>query len=306
MLLMAAPSITKRKLKKTLPKTYDFNTALTELDIDSEFPEELLKYFNICDKRDSKICFWAIEDNNMMLEILKSDPNIHLRAFLYLKKIKYLQMDVKKIKQINHDRITKINKLKVINNALSHKLNVITHKLKNIENTQLADINIPYTKIFAEPFLMQEMEDHYNEFKSRELETIIDTGKHIMANGALHKIQKTMLGFLNADGGTLYIGVDDDGLATGIYFESRQHLDSFLKQIDNTMACTIPLMYERFHEYKFWKVKNCIIIVVIIYPQIGTKQMVVLNGSDRLFIRRNTTTLQYSKQDYDDGYCHTE
>ena len=76
---------------KQMPPLYRFNEIVEMLDNELECPDGKNKCFS-----PQTTDFWKIHDNQMILKTLENDPYLPLRAYMYLKKIKYLQLDVKK------------------------------------------------------------------------------------------------------------------------------------------------------------------------------------------------------------------
>jgi hypothetical protein len=287
--------------QKPRPELYRFNDIVDVLSESLDCPDEKHKCFS-----PQTADFWSIHENQLMLEILKNDPDLPLRAFMYLKKIKYLQLDVRKYSQTSKERGLKATKLKVECGSLKSRINILKYKLQKIESEKETKkvLGIPYSKTFESTFYLPEMEDHFNEFKSKDIVKDVIDGSHTLITRALLKLTKTILGFYNADGGKLYIGIEDDGYATGINFNSKRHLDDFLKQIDNALTFTSPPIYQRFYTYEFWNIDNATAVIVTVPPsKQEPKQMTTIKYSDQLFIRRNALTAQYRKTDYDGGYC---
>ena len=77
------------------------------------------------------------------------------------------------------------------------------------------------------------------------------------------EIKKTIVAFANTAGGTLYIGINDDGTIVGV-----KNPDETLLKISNVVRLTIKPDVTLFVDYKKEKVADVIVIVVTV--QIGS------------------------------------
>ena len=102
---------------------------------------------------------------------------------------------------------------------------------------------------------------------------------------------KTIVGFLNSDGGELYVGVQDDGVMTGLDFEIEQFYagkrDNFLNHVKNRIKDRIGEQFYPFINYKMVKVgEGCHLLLVECKP--ATKAC-YLDGTD-FYVRTNPAT----------------
>jgi predicted HTH transcriptional regulator len=141
-------------------------------------------------------------------------------------------------------------------------------------------------------FLINVQENHHNEFKARNICYDFSNPTNYDLNPcALRQIGKSLLGFLNADGGTLYIGVEDDGLVNGIKFIDRTHLDQFTKQVDNLMLNVVPIIFDKFYDYSFWRVNDAIVILLTVPAQTSEpKKRYMFKGSREYYVRHHSMT----------------
>lgn len=235
--------------------------------------------------------YWTINENILLYNYLKNDKLLAKRCFVYLKKIKYLHKDIislkigfknnkKKYLNLKREFITVKTQLK----AKSKKLNFLTSKFdytpKHLKFDKILDDEISEINVF---------EDHYNEFKSKNI--LYDDLDNTKINKfGLDQIIKSILGFLNGDGGNLYIGVEDNGYISGVEFYNRNHLDNFMKQIDNTLTNVRPVIIDKFYDYEFWKKGKFIVIVIRVKKQYEPKKRYIINGSKYLYVRMHTLT----------------
>ena len=87
-------------------------------------------------------------------------------------------------------------------------------------------------------------EDQYTEFKT-SLVYPADNRMKADVNEQTHRIMKVICGFLNAEGGTLYLGVNDEGVACGIDDElghfKNCNLDGFDLHVRNNIAMQLGI-----------------------------------------------------------------
>ena len=144
---------------------------------------------------------------------------------------------------------------------------------------------IDYTKIISEG-------EHQNlEFKS--------TFGYNIQNESPDKnmrfiITKTIAGFLNSDGGTLLIGVEDNGNIYGLgkdyEFSFKHNKDSFLMEFRNNLESSFKdVIIRRNINYKFESINNKEILVVNIEK---SREPIFLKKENQkiLFVRRENKT----------------
>ncbi len=133
------------------------------------------------------------------------------------------------------------------------------------------------------------------EHATIEFKSALRTNLHTRQSDARIEtaIVKTIAGFLNANGGTLVIGVADDGTPVGLEhdrFESedrmRLHLENLIK--DRMGPHFMMYIYPRFEEYK-----NTKVLAVECWPAAGPNY-VKDGSSERFFIRTGASTSELS------------
>lgn len=285
---MCARSIDVRifeKLPEELRNLHRFMDMMKEIEV---VDDELRPYLNPL-----VIDYWNITENVQVYQSIKQDDVLAKRCFLYLKQIKYLHRDVEKLtKQIERYKELYI-KFKREAAGAEQRFNYVKKRLDFYENEKKKDYipKLKYAEQFDEEFEIEIIEDHNNEFKARNI--CYDFGENYsMQPRSLKNITKSIIGFLNADGGTLYIGIEDSGLVNGIKFVNREHLDQFMKQIDNYFVSTLPQVVDKFYDYEFWKVGNCAVVVLIKVQKQKEKEKkkYVIQNSNTLYIRCHSIT----------------
>lgn len=239
--------------------------------------------------------YWTIYENAVVYEYLKKDKHLGKRCFVYLKQVKYLLRDVDKFRSRSENYKKKYKQLKEEYDKTKYHFISTKKKLQFLEEEREKTFvpKIVFDKEFETNFELDIIENHYNEFKSKKIcNKYENANTYSLHKKSLEKIYKSIIGFLNADGGTLYIGVEDDGITNGIKFINREHLDQFMKQIDNYLLNLYPIIFEKFYDYKFWKIgENSIVVLIIVYPQkCMPKKRYSIKSSDITYIRCHSIT----------------
>jgi hypothetical protein len=235
--------------------------------------------------------YWSIHENKDIYKKLKMDTHLVKRCFLYLKQIKYLHRDVEKY-SILMNKYKKIsNDQKVELSTLKSKYLTLIQKVKNYENEKKKTY-LPikkYSRIYEKQFIIDILEDHWNEFKSKKI-CYNYTNNYILSSNALKQVTKSVLGFLNAEGGNVYIGIEDNGLVTGILFENREHIDMFIKQVDSILMNIKPFILEKWYDWDYWKIGDYSVVIVIKINKQKDKIKYTINGNKKIYIRHHTLT----------------
>ncbi len=149
--------------------------------------------------------------------------------------------------------------------------------------------------------LIEEGEGLFLEFK----ETLRYDGRKGEVSKELERVVvKTIVGFLNADGGTLMIGVNDDGKVTGLDNDykalpkkNRDGLENHLTMLVKTM---IGLSFAKYVTVKFESVDGKDICLVTVRE--GHKPAYLINGDkkEEFFVRVGNSTQPFSMSDATD------
>ncbi len=105
-------------------------------------------------------------------------------------------------------------------------------------------------------------------------------------------IRKEIIAMVNTSGGTIYIGVDDDGSAIGI-----AHPDSVIQQVTNSVRDTIIPDATMFLHYETIRIEE--VQVVVIHAQRGTARPYYLKAKgmrpEGVFVRQGTSSVPASE-----------
>lgn len=116
----------------------------------------------------------------------------------------------------------------MLKKAITHCMNVARDNGHMITYNKLLQYDIDESERLQS--MVSQGENRRLEFKST-LSLNLKTGKHDKA--IEFSVLKAIASFLNTDGGTLLVGVDDDGGIIGVDSDRRNDLDAFLLHFDN-------------------------------------------------------------------------
>lgn len=143
--------------------------------------------------------------------------------------------------------------------------------------------------------LIEEGEGLFLEFK----ETLrYDTRKGEVSKDMEKVVMKTIVGFLNADGGTLIIGVNDNGEVTGLENDyktlPKKNKDGFENHISMLVKTIIGLAFTKYVNVKFEKIENKEICLVTVNE--AHKPAYLLNGDKKedFYVRVGNSTQPFS------------
>jgi membrane protein YdbS with pleckstrin-like domain len=143
--------------------------------------------------------------------------------------------------------------------------------------------------------LIEEGEGLFLEFK----ETLrYDTRKGEVNKEMERAVIKTVVGFLNADGGTLIIGVNDDGKAVGLDNDiktlPKKNIDGLENHLNMLVKTMIGLSFSKYVNIKFAKVDEKDICVVTVNE--GHKPAYLINGDKKedFYVRVGNSTQPFS------------
>ena len=104
------------------------------------------------------------------------------------------------------------------------------------------------------------------------------------------EVLKTIVAFLNTDGGILLVGVNDSGVATGIDIEinkfHRSSTDKFLLHFKNRIKTRIGEPFYPYFEYKPVKIDDSQILIV----KCKASQSPCFLDSAEFYVRTNPAT----------------
>lgn len=118
------------------------------------------------------------------------------------------------------------------------------------------------------------------------------------------ELLKTLIGFANADGGILVIGVEDDGRITGFNHSKAHSIESF-QQIDRELVST-PIV-KRFDIISVTNEagESDKILIICVDPSVNR---VIVAPNDVVYLRQGDETIELSYErrrmlEYDRGQC---
>lgn len=143
--------------------------------------------------------------------------------------------------------------------------------------------------------LIEEGEGLFLEFK----ETLrYDTRKNEVSKEMEKMVMKTIVGFLNADGGTLIIGVNDDGKVIGLENDfkalPKKNKDAFENHFSMLVKTMIGLSFAKYVSTKFEKIDDKDICVVTVKE--GHKPAYLVSGDKKedFYVRVGNSTQPFS------------
>lgn len=144
--------------------------------------------------------------------------------------------------------------------------------------------------------LIQQGESHTLEFKST-LRYCLKKKSPQKYIG--HAVMKTIAAYLNSEGGTLLIGVDDSGNVLGLEhdfstFEEENKIDAFLKYFDKLFAGNIGDRFQRHLDVSF-PVLNGITICAVVVKERASEGVWLRNKEkkvEQFYIRRSISTIE--------------
>jgi predicted HTH transcriptional regulator len=149
--------------------------------------------------------------------------------------------------------------------------------------------------------LIADGESNFVEFK----ETLrYDTRKGEVSKEMERMVLKTMVGFLNADGGTLIIGVNDDGKVVGLENDYRalpkKNRDGFENHLSMLIKTMIGLSFSKYIGVKFDNINDKDICVVTVRE--GHKPAYLISGDKKedFYVRVGNSTQPFSMSEASD------
>ena len=107
--------------------------------------------------------------------------------------------------------------------------------------------------------LIKNGESECVEFKST-LRMNLETGKK--DNGVQHAVMKTIVAFLNSEGGVLFIGVDDQGELLGVEHDAFESGDKMFLHLINIVDSQIGVQFVRYLNLRFQIINNVKILKI--------------------------------------------
>lgn len=112
-----------------------------------------------------------------------------------------------------------------------------------------------------------------------------------------HSVLKTIAAFLNSQGGTLLIGVDDEKNILGLdrdlnSFSKADKFDEFQKFMDNLLANSIGNRFHRYLQVEFPEIDEKVICHITVTSRSGEPVYLTNeSGQETFYIRRLASTI---------------
>ena len=127
-----------------------------------------------------------------------------------------------------------------------------------------------------------------------------DIKENIVNNKLEYVIAKTISAFLNTEGGTLIIGVDDDGNTLGLEKDlqtlSKQNIDGFELHLRQVIKKYLGDYFEKYIKVTFPKVDDKEICLIQISKS-GKPVFVTFEGNESFFVRNGNSSIPKNRQE---------
>lgn len=121
-----------------------------------------------------------------------------------------------------------------------------------------------------------------------------DVRKKAVSKDTERAIMKTIIGFLNADGGTLVIGVDDNANLVGLQedFNSlpKKNRDSFENHFTALVKAMIGIKFRSLIHTRFEKIGEDEVCIIDVEPSSKPAYLIGLDGKEEFFVRTGNAT----------------
>jgi predicted HTH transcriptional regulator len=109
---------------------------------------------------------------------------------------------------------------------------------------------------------------------------------------------KTIAGFMNADGGTLIIGVDDEGLVTGLKNDyetlAKKNRDGFENHLSNLVKTMLGVKFANYIHVRFDYYNDNEACIVAVDPSHKPAYIQNAEGKEEFFVRMGNSTQPFS------------
>jgi hypothetical protein len=261
-------------------KYWDPNYYIECIEIDTKIVKTnyLLAFLNT--KMGSTLINIAIDELNYFVN---EEPELWKHIIIFIPPLSVQSKMVEAMNAVNSLAKT----LKKSEQSISSNLENIDEIVDDLNNWQ-ASLGLLNNSSRIEQLLYQGESDFLEFKESLSLDKKTNTKEKYLETSCL----KTIAGFLNAKGGTLLIGVSDNGDIIGIYDELKifykENLDKILLHLKNLIQSRIGKAFYEFISYKAIKIKGKIII------EVTTKAIKSGNGcyldENSFYVRRNPGT----------------
>lgn len=102
------------------------------------------------------------------------------------------------------------------------------------------------------------------------------------------EILRHLIGFANADGGLLVIGIEDNGEITGFNYQKAHQLEEFIHALHNLQKMPIPVTYQQIEVVNSRGLAD----FVLLFQVTASSGRVITSHDDRVFLRSKDQTLE--------------
>lgn len=149
--------------------------------------------------------------------------------------------------------------------------------------------------------LIREGEGLFLEFK----QTLrYDIRKKVVSKDVERSVMKTVAGFMNADGGTLIIGVDDEGNMTGLENDfntlAKKNRDGFENHLNMLVKTMIGIKFTNYFRTRFEYFKEKEACLITVDPSHKPAYLHSPEGREEFFVRIGNSTQPFSMSEAED------
>ncbi|HDL4984237.1 TPA: putative DNA binding domain-containing protein, partial [Mannheimia haemolytica] len=102
------------------------------------------------------------------------------------------------------------------------------------------------------------------------------------------EILRHLIGFANADGGLLVIGIEDNGEITGFNYQKAHQPEEFIHALHNLQKMPIPVTYQQIEVVNSRGLAD----FVLLFEVTASSGRVITSHDDRVFLRSKDQTLE--------------
>lgn len=213
-------------------------------------------------------------------------------------------------KSVNLSHINSVETYESPASRIMHHYTIILHyennrviKIKNVANADgyvhiikqlINDLSKPdLTQNIA--LLIKKGEGFLLEFK----ETLrVDIRKKEVSKEVERAVMKTLVGFLNAEGGTLLIGVRDDSSVVGLTSDyqtlPKKNRDGFANHLNQLVRSMIGLPFSKYIDIQFEKINDMEVCVISVSESHKPSYLKTSDQKEEFFVRVGNSTQPFS------------
>ncbi|MCR4334700.1 MAG: putative DNA binding domain-containing protein [Patescibacteria group bacterium] len=195
-------------------------------------------------------------------------------------------------KLMNHATITIVhgnNRVTKIKNA--NNVDEYVHIIKQLAHNSL-------TRSSTNKNILSLIKDGESSFMEFKQTMRFDIRKKEVSKEIEHTILKTIVSFLNTNGGILIIGVNDEGEVVGLEDDyktlPKKNRDGFENHLNTLVKTMIGLPFTKYVDVKFEKVKNFEVCVISIRESHKPAYLRNSDKKEEFFVRVGNSTQPFS------------